>query len=128
MKIFIAWAAAVSLSFFPVPVIAQGVPQSVDIARVNVQRLPAGYRASKVIGSSVLNDANESIGKVDDLLVSGDGKPPFAVLSVGGFLGLDSHLVVVPYQNLSLINDKIVFPGATKDTLKMLPEFKYVTK
>ena len=47
MKIFIAWAAAVSLSFFPVPVIAQGVPQSVDIARVNVQRLPAGYRASK---------------------------------------------------------------------------------
>ena len=64
MKIFIAWAAAVSLNFFPVPVIAQGVPQSVDIARVNVQRLPAGYRASKVIGSSVLNDANEFIGKV----------------------------------------------------------------
>jgi hypothetical protein len=107
---------------------AQGVPQTVAIAHVNVQQLPAGYRASKVVGSSVVNDANESIGKIDDLLISSDGRPPFAVLSIGGFLGIDSHFVVVPYQNFSLINDKIVLPGATKDMLRMLPEFKYATK
>jgi hypothetical protein len=107
---------------------AQGVPQTVAIAHVNVQQLPAGYRASKIIGSNVVNDGNESIGKIDDLLVSSDGRPPFAILSVGGFLGIDSHYVVVPYQNLSLVNEKIVLPGATKDTLKMLPEFKYAAK
>jgi hypothetical protein len=45
------------------------------------------YRASKVIGSSVVNEANETIGKIDDLLVSRDGKQPYAVLSIGGFLG-----------------------------------------
>jgi hypothetical protein len=88
----------------------------------------AGYRASKVIGSSVLNDANEAIGKIEDLLVSPDGKAPYAVLSIGGFLGMDTHLIVVPYDNLKLVDNKIVLPGGTKDTLKMLPEFKYAAK
>jgi sporulation protein YlmC with PRC-barrel domain len=120
--------AALACVLFSGPAIAQGVPQSVDVAKVNVQKLPAGYRASKIIGSSVVNDGNESIGKIDDLLVSSDGRPPFAVLSIGGFLGIDSHYVVVPYQNLSLVDDKIVLPGATKDMLRMLPEFKYAAK
>ena len=120
--------AALACALLSGPVVAQGVPQTVDIAKVNVQKLPAGYRASKIIGSSVVNDGNESIGKIDDLLVSSDGRPPFAVLSIGGFLGIDSHYVVVPYQNLSLIDDKIVLPGASKDMLRMLPEFKYAAK
>jgi PRC-barrel domain protein len=120
--------AALACALLSGPVVAQGLPQTVDIAKVNVQKLPAGYRASKIIGSSVVNDGNESIGKIDDLLVSSDGRPPFAVLSIGGFLGIDSHYVVVPYQNLSLIDDKIVFPGASKDMLRMLPEFKYAAK
>jgi hypothetical protein len=34
----------------------------VELAKVDVQTLAASYRASKVIGSSVANDANENIG------------------------------------------------------------------
>jgi sporulation protein YlmC with PRC-barrel domain len=102
--------------------------QTVDLAKVDVQKLSAGYRASKVIGSSVLNDTNEIIGKIDDLLVSPDGKAPFVVLSIGGFLGIGARLVVVPYDSLKLVENKIVLPVGTKDTLKMLPEFKYATE
>ncbi len=50
------------------------------------------------------------------------------MLSIGGFLGMDTHLVVVPYASLKLVENKIVLPGGTKDTLKMLPEFKYAAK
>jgi hypothetical protein len=107
---------------------AQGPPQTVDIAKIDVQQLSAGYRASKVIGSSVLNDANETIGKVDDLLISPDGKTPYTVLSIGGFLGMDSHYVVVPYGSLQLLDNKVVLPGGTKDMLRMLPEFKHAAK
>jgi hypothetical protein len=107
---------------------AQGAPQTVDIAKIDVQQLSAGYRASKVIGSSILNDANETIGKVDDLLISPDGKTPYTVLSIGGFLGMDSHYVVVPYGSLQLLDNKVVLPGGTKDMLRMLPEFKYAAK
>jgi hypothetical protein len=107
---------------------AQGAPQTVDIAKIDVQQLSAGYRASKVIGSSVLNDANETIGRIDDLLISPDGKSPFAVLSIGGFLGMDGHYVVVPYDNLKLVDNKVELPGGTKNMLRMLPEFKYAVK
>jgi len=104
---------------------AQGVPQTVEITKVDVQKVAAGYRASKVIGSSVLNEANETIGKIDDLLVTRDGKEPYAVLSIGGFLGMGTHMVVVRYDSLKFADNKIVLPGGTKDGLKMLPTFQY---
>jgi hypothetical protein len=107
---------------------AQGMPQTVELAKVDVQKLAAGYRASKVIGSSVVNEENEVIGKIDDLLVSLDGKEPYAVLSIGGFLGMGTHLVAVPYETLKSTDDKIVLPGGTKNSLSMLPEFKYASK
>ena len=126
--ITVVGAALASMVVLSGPAGAQGTTQTVEVAKVDVQKLSAGYRASKVIGSSVLNDANEAIGKIDDLLVSTDGKAPYAVLSIGGFLGLDTHLIVVPYDSLNLVDNKIVLPGGTKDTLKMLPEFKYAAK
>jgi PRC-barrel domain protein len=107
------------------PAGAQGVPQSVDIVKVDVQKVAAGYRASKVIGNSVLNDANETIGKIDDLLVTRDGKEPYVVLSIGGFLGMGTHMVVVRYDGLRFDDNKIVLPGGTKEGLKMLPAFEY---
>jgi hypothetical protein len=57
-----------------------------EIAKVDVQTVVAGYRASKVIGNSVLNDKGETIGKIDHLLVTCDGNEPYAILSIGGFL------------------------------------------
>ena len=109
------------------PARSQVAPQTVELAKVNVQKLAAGYRASKVIGTSVVNDA-KTIGKIDDLLVSADGKEPFAVLSIGGFLGMGNHLVALPYDNLKFVDKKLVLPGGTKEGLKMLPEFKYASE
>jgi hypothetical protein len=126
--IFVVSAAIISGLLVVGPARTQVAPQTVELAKVNVQKLAAGYRASKVIGSSVTNDANETIGKVDDLLVSSDGKDPYAVLSIGGFLGMGSHLVAVPYDSLKFIDKKFVLPGGTKEGLKMLPEFKYASE
>ena len=106
----------------------QGMSQTVQIVRFDVQKLSAGYRASKVVGSEVLNDANQKIGSIDDLLISTDGKDPYAVLSVGGFLGMGTHLVVVPYASLKVVDNKITLPGGTKETLGKLPEFRFAQK
>src|SRR5450759_1865224 len=121
----LASAAMIGVSFLAVPAKAQGGPQAVEITKVDVQKVAAGYRASKVIGSSVLNDANQTIGKIDDLLVTRDGKEPYAVLSVGGFLGMGIRMVVIRYDSLKFADNKIVLPGGTKDGLKMLPAFQY---
>ena len=124
--VLLASAAMLGVVFLAAPVNAQGVKQTVEIAKVDVQTVAAGYRATKVIGSNVLNEANETIGKIDDLLVTRDGKEPYAVLSVGGFLGMGARMVVVRYDSLRFDPDnKIVLPGGTKDGLMMLPAFEY---
>ena len=121
----LASAAIIGVMLLATHANAQGVPQSVEITKVDVQKVAAGYRASKVVGSSVVNGANETIGKIDDLLVTRDGKEPYVVLSVGGFLGMGTRLVVIRYDSLKFADNKIVLPGGTKDGLKMLPAFQY---
>lgn len=121
----LASVAMIGAGVFVTPIGAQGVPQSVDIAKVDVQTVAAGYRASKVTGSSIVNEANETIGTIDDLLVTRDGKEPYAVLSIGGFLGMGTHLVVVRYDSLKFVDNKIVLPGGTKGGRQRLPTFQY---
>ena len=121
----LASAAMIGVVILATHANTQGVPQSVEITKVDVKTVAAGYRASKVIGSSVVNDANQTIGKIDDLLITRDGKDPYAVLSVGGFLGMGSRMVVIRYDSLKFADKKIVLPGGTKDGLKMLPAFEY---
>ena len=123
----LASAAMIGAGLLSGGAFAQGTPQTVELVKVDVQTLAAGYRASKVIGTHVVNDAQETIGEIEDLLVSLDGKQPYAVLSIGGFLGMGEHLVVVPYESLKFADKKVILPGGTKEGLKMLPEFKYAT-
>ena len=101
--------------------------QAVELVRVDVQTVGKGYRASKLRGATVQNDKDEKIGSIDDLIVGKD-QVLFAVLQVGGFLGIGGHLVAVPYKNLMLddAGAKITLPGASKDELKKLPEFRYL--
>ncbi|CAB3629935.1 photosystem reaction center subunit H [Achromobacter marplatensis] len=105
---------------------AQGSPQSVTEVRVDVAKVDAGYRASKMSGSTVYNSKKEKIGTVDDLILGPPDWVPYAVLSVGGILGVGNHLVTVPLAKMQITDDQLVLPEATKDTLKALPEFKYM--
>jgi len=86
----------------------------------------AGYRARKLIGATVYNDQNEKVGKIEDMIIAPDGKLSVAVVDVGGFLGLGAHRVAIPVEQFTQIEPKIVLPGASKQALKGLPEFKYV--
>jgi PRC-barrel domain len=122
----LAGAALVAASLSG-PAFSQGAPQTVTLMKIDPASLATGYRTSKVVGSTVVNEANETVGTIDDLIVTPAEKVPFAVLSVGGFLGMGSKYVVVPFSSLQVKDKQMVLPGATKDSLKALPEFKYNT-
>lgn len=92
-------------------------------------------RASKLIGASVYNDNNEKIGSIDDLVLGKDNKADAIILSVGGFLGMGNKLIAVPCTQLRLgdtknasSTDKVVMPGATKESLKAQREFNYTDR
>ena len=100
----------------------------VALIKVDFSVVSKGYRMSKLIGTTVINDKNEKIGTVDDIVADKDKKLlNFAVLQVGGFLGLGGRLVVVPYDSLQIdeTGQKITLPGASKDELKKLSQFNY---
>jgi hypothetical protein len=118
-------SAAVFAAALSGPVFSQGTQQTLSLMKVDPQSVATGYRTSKVVGSTVVNEANETVGTIDDLIVTANEKVPFAVLSVGGFLGMGSKYVVVPFSSLQVQDKKMMLPGATKESLKGLPEFKY---
>jgi hypothetical protein len=127
MRRSIMLASAASLVALSAPAYSQGAPQTVTLMKVDPQTLATGYRTSKVVGATVVNEANETVGTIDDLIVTPGGQAPYAVLSVGGFLGLGTKYVVVPFTSLKIIDKKMVLPGGTKDALKALPDFKYAS-
>jgi hypothetical protein len=98
----------------------------VALVVVDVLAVADGYRASKLRGATVVNSKNEKIGELDDLIVGKD-RVLFGIVQVGGFLGLGSHLIAVPYSSLQISEEgkRIVLPGASKEHVKDLPEFKY---
>ena len=99
--------------------------ERIAILEVDVRVAATGMRASRLIGSEVYNDGNEHIGTLDDLMIDDGGSVGFAILSVGGFLGIGSHLVAVTFDSLTIEDYGVVLPGATREELKRLPQFAY---
>jgi hypothetical protein len=121
------WLAALLAAVAVAGTVVPGVSSAaVALVVVDVVALADGYRFSKLRGTPVVNSANEKIGDIDDLIVGKD-RVLFAILEVGGFLGIGSRLIAVPYTSLQISEEgkRIVLPGATKEQVKGLPEFKY---
>jgi sporulation protein YlmC with PRC-barrel domain len=63
------------------------------------------WRASKLVGVNVYNEANEKIGDINDVILDKSGKVENVVLGVGGFLGMGEHYVAVAYDKLKWSNE-----------------------
>lgn len=92
-------------------------------------------RMSQLIGAHVYNQDNNSIGSIDDVILvppagagqAGRPSGPLAIVQVGGFLGLGGRLVSVPLADLqwNAANERVVLPGASRESLTERPEFSY---
>ena len=53
----------------------------------------------------------------------------YAIIEVGGFLGMGENLIAVPYDSLTLndTGEKISLPGATKEELQKVAEVRDTT-
>jgi sporulation protein YlmC with PRC-barrel domain len=71
------------------------------------------WRASKLVGLSVYNDKNESVGSISDMLTDKNGKIVAVVIGVGGFLGVGEHLVAVPFEKVKFSDQPVAYTGAS---------------
>jgi sporulation protein YlmC with PRC-barrel domain len=72
-----------------------------------------GWRASKLVGVNVYNEANEKIGGIDDVILDKSGKASKVILGVGGFLGMGEHNVAVPFEKLKWVNEPVRTSAST---------------
>jgi sporulation protein YlmC with PRC-barrel domain len=87
---------------------------------------PALLTISDVKGANVINLQNEKIGDIDELLIEANtGNIRFAIVSVGGFLGIGSTRVAVPWGAfvITRVDNRPKFVlDATKERLEKAPK------
>ena len=91
-ELLLAFGLIAAIPLIPAGASAQGARQTIAKYKVDVTNVSTGYRGSKLVGAPVVNENNEKIGMVDDLIVSRTDKVVYAIVSVGGFLGVGDKL------------------------------------
>jgi putative membrane protein len=77
----------------------------------------------KVLGSRVVNAKGDEVAKIEDLVVD-ENQIRYAVLSVGGFLGIGDKKVAVPFNELQLgENEAYLMSATTEQQLDQMPEY-----
>ena len=69
--------------------------------------LKGNWRASKLMGLNVYNEANEKLGDINELLVDKSGKIEAVVIGVGGFLGMGEHDIAVSMDKLKFVEEPV---------------------
>jgi sporulation protein YlmC with PRC-barrel domain len=91
-----------------------------------LKTIALGWSAKKqILSKPVYNDKDEKVGDVDDLIIAPDSSVSYAIIGVGGFLGLGERQVAIPVSRFKNSEGRIVLPGATKDALQAMPSFQY---
>ena len=127
-KLHMPLAVAALIAVSPIAIAQTAAPTATEkMADKTMMQKDTDYRASKLIGVTVYNQANENIGEVNDLVIGSD-KSVTAILGVGGFLGMGERNVAVPMSSLKMTRDgsswKIVTDG-TKESLTSMPAYSY---
>jgi len=84
----------------------------------------ASLSASELIGTDVYGPDNNSIGEIDDIVVSPDNTPAYALISYGGFLGMGEDQTAVPVTSIRFSEDNYAFVNFNADQLKAAPKFQ----
>ena len=122
-------AAALSLGAAGVQAQTSKANTKLTVTEQQTKDLERGWSAKKnFLDKTVYNDNNEKIGTIDDLVMARNRSNSYAIIGVGGFLGAGTRDVAVPVDRLKHEGDKLILPGASKDALKSMPEFKYAER
>jgi hypothetical protein len=101
-----------------------GVAQEIALTPLQATEVGKGYRADALKIKPVVNDKNETIGRISDFIFGKDGNI-YVVLAVGDFTGVGGQLVAIPFRSLKLDDPSgnIVLPGTSRAALEKLPVF-----
>ena len=78
--------------------------------------LKGNWRASKLMGLDVYNEANEKLGDINELILDKNGKVAAVVIGVGGFLGMGEHDIAISMDKLKFVEEPVRTSTTTTTT------------
>ncbi|MFZ1415111.1 MAG: PRC-barrel domain-containing protein [Defluviicoccus sp.] len=82
-------------------------------------------RADELVGQDVVNLRGKAVGELQDIVVEKQNNEPYAVIEVGGVLGIGAKDVALPFEELQLGEKKIILMSlSSEEQLKAMPEYK----
>ncbi|MGE0117819.1 MAG: DUF4142 domain-containing protein [Dongiaceae bacterium] len=88
---------------------------------------PLGEKtAADLIGQTVVNQNGEEVGSIADIVLNSNDRAVYAILSVGGFLGIGDKSVAVPFGELKPGENEtiLLMSSATEEDLKARPAYE----
>jgi sporulation protein YlmC with PRC-barrel domain len=99
---------------------------AVRTADKDLTAAPAAADAKKLIGRSVKNSNNDTIGKIESVYLDANGKVDSVIVGVGGFLGMGERYARLHWKDLKISdNGEKVVLDMSKDQLKAMAPYKY---
>jgi hypothetical protein len=87
---------------------------------------PGGADAKRLIGRTVKNAQNETVGEIKSIHLDASGRADAVMVSVGGFLGIAEREVKLEWKDLRIPgNGGVVTTHLGKEQIKALPEYLY---
>jgi sporulation protein YlmC with PRC-barrel domain len=121
MKNFVS-AALLSFAVISGPAYAQTARPADTAAPVATTKMmfKDNWRASKLIGLNVYNEANEKLGDINELILDKSGKVHAVVIGIGGFLGMGEHDIAVSMDKIKFVEEPVrtssTAPVTTRET------------
>ncbi len=126
-----SWLTVLAVALAWAPAMAQNPPAAPPPAPStsppSVTVLPS-HEVQGILGGEVHSTSNETMGRIADVIVDGEGTPRAAIIDFGGFLGVGSRKIAVDWKALHFV------PGASKrysialelsrEQVKAAPEYK----
>ncbi|GEP02717.1 PRC-barrel domain-containing protein [Methylobacterium oxalidis] len=112
------------------PVPGQPATLTGDLRPTFVAQAPSDMVASKLVGLTIQNASNETIGEIADVVLDEGARVKSWIVGVGGFLGIGTKYVAVDPSAMRLVraegNKLKATINTDKDQLRAAPEYVYL--
>ena len=108
---------------------AQPKPAATESAPAPALTILGSWQAETILGREVRSSkANESIGRIVDVIADRRGKIRAALIDFGGFLGVGSRKIAIDWDALNFTPGEngrsVITLDLTRDQMKAAPEYK----
>lgn len=83
---------------------------------------PVAKDIEKFIGKDVYGEDGKKVGELNNVLVDPDGRVRAGIVEFGGFLGIGSDKVAIPWDQLNIAQDRVTV-NMTEDQIKAAPRW-----